>query len=676
MLDSLLLFPPQWSPFQPALSLPALSAWLRRAGYSVACLDLNVEFYDWLLSDSFAETMLSAVADSDLPEVERHGYAAAFRNASAFRAGVRDRLTPAPRGTWFAEDPDELAASQYMAVRTFQTYLRTVSEVCRDVVVSPYEFRLPTGNLESASIEAFIDSPPRLARTFVEHVANAQLESRPARVVGLSCIGQEQLLFTLLLGKWLKDHTDAEIAVGGTIFSRIFERGVLPAHWFGRYFDVIVRNEGERPLEALLANALAGRALCTDVSGVVQSRDGELVSSQPCPPLRVEELPVPDFDDMPLERYFSPEITLPLLSSRGCYWGKCEFCHHGMVYGEKYEAYPVGRVLDTVSEMARRYGVRHFAFNDEAIPPRVLRGIGREFPDGDASGWRFTGLIKFERSYKGDDFAALRRVGFRSLYVGLESASERVLALMEKNNTRETMVNNLRFARDNDIWLHCFIFFGFPGETAADAKQTYDFVVDNVDIISSFGTATFVLEHNAPIYHHVEDFGIRIRRRSARDMDVYYEFDSDHEIGPEQAENWRLALNAAAMKIPRYTAVGWVPRELQLCMLAEMTVDDLLATGTRVRRQPAGIPPATPIPRVLALAPGDGHHATTWAVNLLTGQVVGLSHAAAEVVALCQEHGYTTGQVMDLSILLWERLFAEGQDSGIEAVSQPVPAPA
>src|SRR5918996_93472 len=149
MLDSLLLFPPQWSPFQPALSLPALSAWLRRAGYSVACLDLNVEFYDWLLSDSFAETMLSAVADSDLPEVERHGYAAAFRNASAFRAGVRDRLTPAPRGTWFAEDPDELAASQYMAVRTFQTYLRTVSEVCRDVVVSPYEFRLPTGNLES-----------------------------------------------------------------------------------------------------------------------------------------------------------------------------------------------------------------------------------------------------------------------------------------------------------------------------------------------------------------------------------------------------------------------------------------------------------------------------------------------------------------------------------------------
>ncbi|HEU6443728.1 MAG TPA: hypothetical protein VFL61_01585 [Gaiellaceae bacterium] len=271
-----------------------------------------------------------------------------------------------------------------------------------------------------------MSDPPDLLDTFVRATIESQVLPANPKVVGLSCIGQEQLYFTLLFGRYLKEHTDASVIVGGTIFSRIFERGALKPDWFGRYFDVIVRNEGERPTERLLSNLRNRVPLTLDVPGVVYHEHGQIEAPTPAHPLSPRELPVPDFDDMPLGHYMSPEITLPLLSARGCYWGKCEFCHHGMVYGEKYAPYKPIDILEAVTMLAERYGVRHFAFNDEAIPPKVLRAIGEQFPPHAESGWTFTGLIKFEPTYKREDFERFHAAGCRSLYVGLESASERV----------------------------------------------------------------------------------------------------------------------------------------------------------------------------------------------------------------------------------------------------------
>lgn len=671
--DALLLFPPQWSPFQPALSLPSLAAWMRRAGYAVECADLNIDFYDWLMSDACARVMTDQLGSAHLDEHERLGYGAVFASSRAFRQAVRRQLTPQP-GRDDGRGHADLVAAQYMAVRSFQTYLSAISRVCGNLKVSPYEFRLEHGNIDSSDLDAVLANPPALLTAWLEHVTPA-ITAKAAPIIGLSCIGQEQLVLTLLLGRWLKEHTDSTVLVGGTIFSRIYERGVLPIRWFGRHFDIIVRNEGERPLEQLLANQAAGRRLQDEVPGIVYREGDELVGTRPCLPLQTADIPTPDFDDLPLDRYFSPEITLPLLSARGCYWGKCEFCHHGMVYGEKFQAYTTRSVLDSVTHLAARHGVRHFAFNDEAIPPRIVREMGDRFPQAAESGWRFTGLIKFERSFTQEDFSRLRAVGFRSLYVGLESASEHVLALMKKNNTKETMLNNLRYCRNADIWLHNFLFFGFPGETEEDAQETFDFIVENSDLISSFGTATFVLEHNAPIYRHVEDFGIRILQRTANDIDVYYQFESDHENQHSDAERWRLKLNEAALTIPKYTAVGWVPRELQLCLLSEMTIDELLAAGAEVRDSPGGILATTPTSDVLTLTPA-GTEGAVCAVNLLSGQVLRLTPLAAALSDYCAAENLSLGEVADLSDLLWAHLFGEDEETfDVEAASHPLPAP-
>src|SRR5262247_900021 len=74
MNDLVLFFLPQWSPFQPPLSLPSLAAWLRRAGYKIKCIDANILFYRWLLSNTCAARALELVESCDKTSKEKEAF--------------------------------------------------------------------------------------------------------------------------------------------------------------------------------------------------------------------------------------------------------------------------------------------------------------------------------------------------------------------------------------------------------------------------------------------------------------------------------------------------------------------------------------------------------------------------------------------------------------------------
>jgi len=40
----------------------------------------------------------------------------------------------------------------------------------------------------------------------------------------------------------------------------------------------------------------------------------------------IDDLPTPDFRDLPLDQYLSGELVLPIAPTRGCYFEKCGFC--------------------------------------------------------------------------------------------------------------------------------------------------------------------------------------------------------------------------------------------------------------------------------------------------------------------------------------------------------------
>ena len=61
-MKNLLIFPPDWLPSEPYLSLPSLASVLRPAGHEVVQMDINVEMYDLFFSGLFLEHVAQRIA--------------------------------------------------------------------------------------------------------------------------------------------------------------------------------------------------------------------------------------------------------------------------------------------------------------------------------------------------------------------------------------------------------------------------------------------------------------------------------------------------------------------------------------------------------------------------------------------------------------------------------------
>jgi len=577
--DLHLIFPPQWSPFQPFLSTPSLKAYLMARGQRVVQSDWNVGFYDYFISPArtpWARRRLARYID-ELDDTFGVYRARAVHALTVLRDHRRHRANVAR-----LRDPALLAdvGAFKQSVDSFQALLDAFSVA--ELVIEMGTSSLSTGEVlaDFDQLAAFLDNAadnPFLA--YFEQRAEALA---PPRYFGISIIGQEQVVPGLCLGRVLKRRfPDVPVIVGGSVFSRLVEKDKSVVRLFGTAFDYICRYEGEEPMAAFLASA-DPRAERTPNLAFVEN--GELVMTPSVEPLAMSALPTPDFDDLPLAEYLTPHIVLPLLTTRGCYWGKCAFCYHGMIYQDRYRMRDPALVAGDIASLNQRYGARHFAFNDEALPPKMFRLLPDAVPAGQ---YFFTGLYKFEKYFRPEDYRAMFAAGFRSLYIGLESASERVQAHMQKRNLQVTMLANLRGAHDAGLWNHTFNFFGFPTETTAEAQETIDFLLGNADIIHSEGTGTFSFEHNAPIHHDPARFGIAaVVEKPKRIFELYYDYKPSAGLdadGATAALNRFTELKTAA---GLYQTGRWIPREYLLLLLSRHARDDLRARLADVERAP------------------------------------------------------------------------------------------
>ncbi|GAG87828.1 unnamed protein product, partial [marine sediment metagenome] len=64
--------------------------------------------------------------------------------------------------------------------------------------------------------------------------------------------------------------------------------------------------------------------------------------------------------------------------------------------------------------------------------------------------------------------------GFRLMKLGLESANQKTLDRLRKNNTVEQIKNGCRIAKDAGLDVHLTIMVGYPWETKEDALRTLE----------------------------------------------------------------------------------------------------------------------------------------------------------------------------------------------------------
>jgi anaerobic magnesium-protoporphyrin IX monomethyl ester cyclase len=558
--DLHVIFPPQWTPYQPFLSTPSLVAYLERHGYSVFQSDLNVEFYHYFISRGRLDTAQRRLHKyiSTLSGDYEH-----YRARCLFALAILGEydLNRALVSKLHEEETLKDLALMHRAVTAFYRLLDafSIAEPVVEVGSSSFSAHRVLRNIQA--LDEF--SQNRQENPFLDFFDQQLASFDTPRYFGISIIGTEQVIPGLTLGRMLKlRFPQTPVVIGGSVFSRLVDRTEIIKEFFGKYFDYVCRYEGEMPMRAFLS---AADPKLEQVPNMVFMAKGELTKRELGPQVQMDDVPTPDFSHLPLQRYFSPQLVLPLLSTRGCYWDKCAFCYHGMVYQSRYRMRKPELIADDVAALNSRYKARHFAFNDEAIPPLLFRRLPDVIPPGR---YAFTALYKFEKVFGRNDYERMHKIGFRSFYIGLETASERVQKHMRKDNLQSTMVSNLRDAHDVGLWNHTFVFFGFPTETEAEAQETIDFLINNAAIIHSEGTGTFSFEHNAPIYKAPLEFGIKkVLPKEGNIFELYYDYETTSGLDADGAGRMLDRFNATKTEFGVYQDGRWIPREHLLLLV-------------------------------------------------------------------------------------------------------------
>ena len=381
-------------------------------------------------------------------------------------------------------------------------------------------------------------------------------------VLGISIIGISQIIPGLTLARQLKEKfPHLHITLGGPIFS--VNAGQLIGHpeFFDDFCHSIVTFEGEEPLHRLLTALKAGDALAT-VPNLIHLDGREVVQNKERVELRFEEIPGPIFDGLPMQSYLSPYPIIPVLQSRGCYWGKCTFCTHSFVYGHRYGKQKTHAMVDELEALMKKYNTKYFTFSDEAVSPHALNDVSELMIERGVEICSLA-LLKFEKVMDDKLFTQMKKAGFAFLMFGLESANDRVLALIDKRTCKEVERDSLQKSHKAGIWNHTFLFFGFPTETRPEAQETIDFLRDNLDSIHSFGPGVFLLNRDSSCYQYPEKFSIeRIIEDPDRNIAMNLDFVATEGMSRKEA----VEMNSQCIKMaeelfPSLEMWGTLPRE-------------------------------------------------------------------------------------------------------------------
>jgi anaerobic magnesium-protoporphyrin IX monomethyl ester cyclase len=542
----MLIFPPDWFPSEPYLSLPSLTAVLRQVGHTVVQKDINCEMWDWYFSEDFLKKVLRRVPqqldrlrklskkrDLDanemdlqlaLCDVTHQRMAKLIQNAEEAKRIIRSEQ-------FYDIDRLEWSLQVFREVMSVISMAYAPARICMPPMETDLSYKV---FVSSEIMDAVNDTQVNIYRDVFAHLVKPTIEAEQPDVIGISIVLQQQMFSTMTFCALIKQHfPNIHITIGGNTVTRL--RDVLPQSLLFQYFDSAVVYEGETAFVQLVSAVGAKRSLAEVPNTIYRDETGVHMS----PTSYAEDLatlPPPDFDGLPLEKYFVPTKILPYLATRGCYWGRCEFCDHGEGYTAGYRSKKIQDILADIQFLRDKYGAKHFHFTDESYPPALFRKLTRGLIESQM-GIVWTTHMRFEKSLL-DEYVwqDAKESGCRYLHFGYESGVERVLQLMDKATTTEVMTKHLKLTAEAGIWNHCMGFFGFPGETKEEAWQSVQFLEQNKTHVHSLGFGTFDLGRHNPVAKHPEKWGVTAYKNPEWDLALDYYYTVKNGMSIEEAE--------------------------------------------------------------------------------------------------------------------------------------------
>jgi radical SAM superfamily enzyme YgiQ (UPF0313 family) len=264
----------------------------------------------------------------------------------------------------------------------------------------------------------------------------------------------------------------------------------VPIVWGGRHatllplqtvrhplVDIVVRSQGEITLLEV-AQARANGAKLGDVRGICHKKGDEVVSTPAREICDVRSLHGFGWDLIDIKRYINPEtMAFAYFSSFGCP-ARCGFCTNSW-FQRRWMSLDSNHVLNDLEYLITTYGFKSLMFQDSNffVNRRRVETLANGFLARDFN-LKWKASIRADQLWKYDDgiLQLLEDSGLCSLFIGIESGSQRMLDQMQKDTTPEDALKSIRASTGFDFEIHVSLMFGIPNETIDDLRQSIEHV--------------------------------------------------------------------------------------------------------------------------------------------------------------------------------------------------------
>lgn len=416
----LLVKPPYFTPWTPPLGIAILKAFLEQNGYSVNCLDFNIDPELWGMHHKYFSTIqtLEDVSVND-------GYSKLWWILNAHLLAYTN-----------GADPTACA-------RVLET------------VIPMYGIRH-----SREVIDALIPLVEKFFNRLDELLNRIDLSSY--KVVGASTYTTSLAASLFILKKVKREQPQIQTVMGGGVFADDLALGSDNLATLVEEYpevDHVVLGEGEMLFLKLIEGDLARKR-------VISLSDLQGAS------LEMKDVPTPDFTDLNLGNYYH----LTIEGARSCPF-QCSFCSETIQWGQ-YRKKPIKIFVDQVMELVERHHHNAFFMGDSLMNP-YIQDFAKELINCNAKIF-YDGYLRADKPVTNRDRTKFwARSGLFRVRLGIESASARVLGAMDKMTTPKVISDVLKSLGSAGIRTTTYWIVGFPGETEEDFQETLDFIEEH-----------------------------------------------------------------------------------------------------------------------------------------------------------------------------------------------------
>jgi anaerobic magnesium-protoporphyrin IX monomethyl ester cyclase len=290
--------------------------------------------------------------------------------------------------------------------------------------------------------------------------------------------------------------------------------------------DFIIQGEGEITLLKLI-DALEKEDSLENISGIVYQKENEIkVNSKRAVLQNLDELPLPAWDLINIDAYRTiwkqskQTFTLNIATTRGCPY-KCNWCAKP-IYGNRYNAHSPEYIIKEIAYLKETFGVTRFWMCDDifGLKPNWVQEFNAELQKANLQ-IRYYIQSRVDLLLKEDTIESLAVSGLEEVWVGAESASQKILDAMDKGTKVEQIHEATRLLKAKNIRVAFFLQFGYLTENQEDISKTIamvkELLPDNIGISVSYPLP------GTPFYEKVkEDLKLKTNWTDSDDFEMMF----------------------------------------------------------------------------------------------------------------------------------------------------------